>query len=79
MILNLAIWFALHVLFRDLQEAQGFGINVDLPVLTSVDIPSLVLTLGAIIAVFRFKVGMLSVLAACSIWGLFYGLLMGWI
>ncbi|WP_051321127.1 chromate efflux transporter [Rhizobium mesoamericanum] len=78
-ILNLAIWFALHVLFRDLREAHGFGMTVDLPVLNSVNIPSLILTLGAIIAVFRFKVGMLAVLAACSILGLLYGLFMGWV
>ncbi len=78
-ILNLAIWFALHVLFRNLHETHGFGMTVDLPVLTSVNIPSLILTVGAIVAVFRFKVGMLAVLAACSILGLLYGLLMGWV
>ncbi|MBY5337234.1 chromate efflux transporter [Rhizobium leguminosarum] len=78
-ILNLAIWFALHVLFTDLQEARGLGIAVDLPVLSSVNVPSLLLTVGAVIAVFRFKVGMLTVLAACSLAGLLYGLLMGWV
>ncbi|WFU05213.1 chromate efflux transporter (plasmid) [Rhizobium sp. CB3171] len=78
-ILNLAIWFALHVLFRELQEARGLGIAVDLPVLSSVNVPSMILTLGAVVAVFRFKVGMLAVLAACSVLGLGYGLLMGWV
>ncbi|MDK4743018.1 chromate efflux transporter [Rhizobium sp. CNPSo 3464] len=78
-ILNLAVWFALHVLFRDLHEALGFGMAVDIPVLSSVNIPSLILTLGAMIAVFRFKVGMLTVLAACSVLGLAYGLVMGWL
>ncbi|MBY5699902.1 chromate efflux transporter [Rhizobium leguminosarum] len=76
-ILNLAIWFALHVLFTDLQEARAFGMAVDLPVLSSVNVPSLLLTVGAVIAVFRFKIGMLMVLAACSLVGLLYGLLMG--
>ncbi|MBY5351784.1 chromate efflux transporter [Rhizobium leguminosarum] len=78
-ILNLAIWFALHVLFTDLQEARGLGMAVDLPVLSSVNVPSLLLTVGAVIAVFRFKVGMLTVLAACSLAGLLHGLLMGWV
>ncbi|MDL2408964.1 chromate efflux transporter [Rhizobium calliandrae] len=78
-ILNLAVWFALHVLFRELHEVRGFGMAIDLPVLSSVNVPSLVLTLGAIVAVFRFKIGMLAVLAACSILGLAYGLLMGWV
>ncbi|AYG61671.1 chromate efflux transporter [Rhizobium jaguaris] len=78
-ILNLAVWFALHVLFRDLHEMRGFGVVVTLPVLSSVNVPSLILTLGAAVAVFRFKVGMLAVLAGCSILGLAYGLLMGWV
>mgnify|MGYP001094293289 CR=1 FL=1 len=76
-ILNLAVWFALHVLFAQLNEVRGFGITVDVPVLSSVNVPSLILTLGAIVAMFRFKVGMLTVLGACSILGLLYGLLTG--
>ncbi|MBS3647328.1 chromate efflux transporter [Pseudaminobacter sp. 19-2017] len=76
-ILNLAVWFALHVLFRELYEAHGLGMTVDVPVLSSVNVASLVLTLGAIVAVFRFKVGMLTVLAGCSILGLLYALLAG--
>jgi chromate transporter len=74
-ILNLAIWFALHVLFAEVDTVEGFGITIDIPVLTSVNLPSLFLTLAAMLAVFRFKIGMLPVLAACSLAGLFYGLL----
>ncbi|TMJ34159.1 MAG: chromate efflux transporter [Alphaproteobacteria bacterium] len=76
-ILNLAIWFALHVLFQELREVHGFGVTVDVPVLSSVNMPSLVLTLGALVAVFRFKIGMLPVLAGCSILGLLYGVASG--
>lgn len=76
-ILNLAVWFALHVLFGELREVQELGMTVDVPVLTSVNIPSLVLTLAAMLAVFRFKVGMLPVLAVSSILGLLYGLAVG--
>lgn len=72
-VLNLAVWFALHVLFRQLHEAHRLGMTLDVPVFDSVNIPSLVLTLGALLAVFRFKVGMIPVLAACSILGLLYG------
>ncbi|MFC3726473.1 chromate efflux transporter [Neoaquamicrobium sediminum] len=74
-ILNLAVWFGLHVLFGELVTVSGFGMSVDAPVLSSVNVASLVLTLGALIAVFRFKVGMLKVLAACSLAGLAYGLI----
>lgn len=76
-ILNLSVWFALHVLFAQVYEFRGFGMAVDLPVWSSVNIPSLILTFGAIIAVFRYKIGMLPVLAACSIAGILYGVLSG--
>ena len=73
-ILNLAVWFALHVLFAPLHEVRFCGASVDVPGLSSVNLASLLLTLGAIIAVFRYKVGMLTVLAGCSAIGLLYGL-----
>lgn len=76
-ILNLAVWFALHVLFADVQRVSGFGVTLDMPVLTSVNVPSLVLTLAAIVAVFRFKIGLLTVLAASALVGLIYGLAFG--
>jgi chromate transporter len=38
-ILNLAIWFALHVLFSEVREIRGLGMTVDVPVLNSVNIP----------------------------------------
>ncbi len=76
-ILNLAVWFALHVLFSELRVVSKHGMTVEIPVLSSVNIPSLILTLGALAAVFRFKIGVLPVLAACSILGLLYGLVTG--
>ncbi|ESX49081.1 chromate transporter [Mesorhizobium sp. LSHC426A00] len=76
-ILNLAVWFALHVLFRDLHEIGLLGMRLDVPVLGSLNIPSLVLTVGAMLAVFRFKVGVIPVLAACSILGVLFGVAAG--
>ncbi len=76
-ILNLAIWFALHVLFAELRPTEWLGMRVDVPVLASINLPSLVLTLGALIAVFRFKVGMIKVLLACSALGIVYYLATG--
>jgi chromate transporter len=65
-ILNLAIWFALHVLFREVVEVGAFGMTLDVPVLRTVNVASLVLTVAAVLAVFRFKVGMIPTLAACA-------------
>jgi chromate transporter len=61
-ILNLSIWFALHTVFRDTTPVRSFGLSFDMPVLSSVDMPALVLALAAAAAVFRFNAGMLTVL-----------------
>src|SRR3954471_13635755 len=44
-ILNLSIWFALHTLFRQTVPIQGLGLSFDAPVLTSIDVPALLLSL----------------------------------
>jgi chromate transporter len=72
-ILNLAVWFALHVLFGTLNEVRVLGMTIDVPQLSTVNIPALILTLAAVIAVFRFKLGMLPVIGGCSLLGLIYG------
>ncbi len=71
-ILNLAVWFALHVLFSTLVPVRWLGAAVDLPVLSSVNIPTLILSVSAAIAIFRFKMGMLPVLLASSVAGIVY-------
>ncbi|MET4721020.1 chromate transporter [Bradyrhizobium japonicum] len=62
-ILNLSIWFALHTLFRETVPVHAFPFAFDRPVPTSIDIPALVLSIAAATAIFRFKLGMLTVLA----------------
>jgi chromate transporter len=68
-ILNLSIWFALHTLFRHTVPIQGLGFSFDAPVLASADLPALALSVAAAIAIFRFSMGMLVVLAASCITG----------
>jgi chromate transporter len=63
-ILNLSIWFALHTLFRQTFPVSGLGLSFDAPVLASIEAPALILSIAAAIAIFRFKIGMLIVLAA---------------
>jgi chromate transporter len=76
-ILNLAVWFSLHTLFAQVVEWHGYGLRVAVPVLSSVNVPALVLSAVAMIAMFRFKVGMLATLAGCSALGVIYYLLVG--
>jgi chromate transporter len=76
-ILNLAIWFALHVLFAQLNEIRLPGMTLDVPVPGSVRIASLILTAGALLALFRCNAGMIATLAACAGLGVAYHLLGG--
>jgi chromate transporter len=68
-VLNLAIWFGLHVLFREVVPVQAMGLRLDVPVLRSVDPAALMLFLGALVAAFRFKVGVLPLLLGAAILG----------
>jgi chromate transporter len=76
-ILNLAVWFALHILFAEVRELTALGVTLQVAAPASVNLPSLVLTLGAVLAVFRYKAGMIAVLGACSGLGIVYYLLTG--
>ena len=69
-VLNLAIWFALHTVFREVIPVRGYGLNFEMPVLTSVNAWALLLSLAAILAIFRFKIGMIPTLAGCCIAGI---------
>jgi chromate transporter len=69
-VLNLAIWFAIHTVFRETWPVRSFGLSFDAPVLASVDVWALLLSAAALIAMFRFKVGMIPTLAACSAVGI---------
>lgn len=75
-ILNLAIWFALHVLFADLDEVTGWGARFLVPELASLDIAAAAIAVGALIAMLRFHAGLLKVLAASAIAGMAWYMLM---
>jgi chromate transporter len=76
-ILNLAIWFALHVLFAEIAEVRLLAMTVDVPAPASLNVPSLLLTLAALVALFHFKVGMIPVLASCAALGVAWHLIGG--
>jgi chromate transporter len=68
-ILNLAIWFGLHTLFAQVNERHIFGMVVQSPELSSINLPTLALSIAAMVALFRFKVGMIPTLLGCSLAG----------
>ena len=69
-IVNLGLWFALHALFGRLASAQFGGLALDVPVWSTLNLPALILTLAAMVALFRFKVGVVPVLAGCAAAGI---------
>lgn len=69
-VLNLAIWFALHTLFRTTIPVALGPVRFDAPVLSSIDPWAAVLAAAAVIAVFRFRVGMITTLLASSAAGI---------
>jgi len=69
-ILNLAIWFTIHVVWRDVVRFEDGPLSVQLPVLNSINWMAAVLSLLALIAVFRLKLGMAVVLAGGAALGI---------
>ena len=69
-VLNLAIWFAVHTVFRATQPIAAGPVHFDLPLPASVDPWALALSAAAIVAIFRFKQGIFTTLGAASAIGI---------
>src|SRR6266478_4229151 len=69
-VLNLAIWFAIHTIFREVWPVRGFGLAFEAPVLASVNAWALALSVAAAVAIFRLKLGMIPTLAGCCAAGI---------
>lgn len=63
---NLAVWFALHVLFTQTVPVRQAGLMFDAPVPSSLDPWALALACIAGLALFRLKFGVIGTLATCS-------------
>ena len=74
-ILNLALWFALHVIFVEVTATAIGPLRLWIPTWESIDWAALVLAIGAAVAMFRFKIDMLPTLAASAALGCGYLLL----
>ena len=75
-VLNLAIWFGLRVMFIELSDVTLLGLDgiaVSLPVLSSFDPLASAILVGALVAIAIFGVGMIKVLAVCAAAGLALG------
>ncbi|HET9459566.1 MAG TPA: chromate efflux transporter [Sphingomicrobium sp.] len=69
-IANLALWFSLHALFAEVRQVRFSPLVLDVPELSSLNVAALLLTVAALIAVFRFRLGVLAVLGAAAAAGM---------
>jgi len=69
-ILNLAIWFALHVLFSRVDTVRAGPFAVASPDWVTIDPSALVLTLVSAVLLFRLKAGTFATLAICGAAGM---------
>jgi chromate transporter len=69
-IVNLALWFGIHTIFRTVGRIDRYGFAFELPVFGSLDPWALALSLAAAVAIFRLNAGMIETIAACSLAGL---------
>jgi chromate transporter len=72
-ILNLSVWFGLHVLFRKVERLDGL-FKPWLPEWTTLDLPALTLSLIAVASLLRFHLGIPKTLALCGALGLIWKL-----
>lgn len=69
-IANLALWFALHLLWRGVTRVSLGPVRLDLPQITTLDLPATLIAALAIWALFRGGWGMAAVLAGSAGLGL---------
>ena len=66
-VMNLALWFALHVVFGAVHRV---GLGMEVPVLSSLDWRAALLSAAAMVAMLKLKIGMLPTLAGSALAGL---------
>jgi chromate transporter len=69
-ILNLAIWFAIHTMFGATVPIKTWPFAFNAPVLSTLDPWALALSLAAAVAIFWFRAGMILTLLSCCALGI---------
>jgi chromate transporter len=71
-ILNLVIWFSLHVIFGEVNEKTIGVIHLYIPVWNTIDWAALLISTGALVATLKFHIGMIATLLASGAVGIAY-------
>lgn len=70
-VVNLALWFSIHALFAEVTLARFAGATIEIPVLASLQVPALLITLVAAMLVFRYRSSVFATLLASGALGVF--------
>ncbi len=73
-ILNLSVWFALHTLFGQVEEVETGIFRLHVPVPETLEPAALTIAIGAFLALFVLRWGMIRTLAAGALAGLLWTL-----
>jgi chromate transporter len=76
-VLNLSVWFALHTIFSSIRDVHILGAHLLVPVWETINVPTLLIALFAMLALFRFKLGMMKTIGISAALGVVYQLLLG--
>ena len=66
-VLNLAVWFAMHTLFGEVRRIDAGVLHLLLPVPASLDLGAALVSAASVLAVFRWKVGVLPLLGGAAL------------
>ena len=69
-ILNLSVWFALHVLFRTVEDVRWGPMHLAVPDVASIDWTAAGIAVVAAVLLFRLHLGIMTTLAICAALGL---------
>ena len=65
-VLNLTVWFAMHVIFRDVRDISWGAVHLAVPDVQSLDVVAATLAVLAAVLLFRFHAGIVTVLGVCG-------------
>ena len=68
-IVNLSAWFALHTLFGVIDDRRVGPIRLLVPEMQTIDLLAVALSIGAFVALFRFRAGMMATLVGTTTLG----------
>jgi chromate transporter len=73
-IANLAVVFGVHTLFERTRDVVVLGGTVSIPILSSIDVVAALIALVAFVAIWRFRVHVLWVVAVAAVIGVLHAL-----